>query len=685
MKEPRAEDRRDPGDLGDRGDLGDLGDRRDLVDWGDLGNPPALVASRAAWRERLEQWRRDARQAVGHDPARYDRPELAWARRCFTCGMVMLWDEDLRQPGGNGLSMARILRCSQSRFGGFDAVVLWHAYPRLGFDDRNQFDFYRQLPGGPGTLRRLVEECHRAGTKAFLAYYPWDSGTRRPPEGEVAALAATLSSSGADGIFLDTMSKASDDLRGCLVAGGPGAVLMTEDFVPLAQVRDHLMSWAQWPPETPAPYVLRNKWFEPRHMQLLVRRWHLDHTNELHLAWLNGAGVVVWENVFGSYNAWSERDASLLRRMRPVHKVLGDVLSLGRWEPMVATMHDGLAASHWEHEGLHLWALANTSNRDLAGPLVQVNLAQGADLWWDLVGGRAVKAGTSPTGAVIEGQVPGGGIAAFAAGGGRHEGLVARVLGSVRPAPVPVAPPRPPPPPPGGAHGRPGERAGAPGDGPRSLTVRYRLRECGMDGPAPLANSVLPHLHTVVTEQRRLTVAACEVDPRPVTNADFQAFLASTGYRPHCSDNFLRHWAEQMSPYPDDAAGPVVFVDYDDAWSYCRWVGKRLPTAEDWQVAMEEGRAGHGSGRVWEWTAPEFSDGHTRYCVLKGGSDYQALGSDWYADGGPRAPDWRAKFVRSWPALDRCATVGFRGARDIVSSPAAPVATGRGQGHGADV
>jgi hypothetical protein len=58
-------------------------------------------------------------------------------------------------------------------------------------------------------------------------------------------------------------------------------------------------------------------------------------------------------------------------------------------------------------------------------------------------------------------------------------------------------------------------------------------------------------------------------------------------------------------------------------------------------------------------------DGRTRSCVVKGGADYQAGGSEWYADGGPRLPDWAAKFILYWPGLDRCSTIGFRCAVDL--------------------
>lgn len=626
--------------------------------WDELCFPPADGDDFDGWHSRLERWRQEARQALLYDGARYGSPDWAWTRSCFTCGMVMLWDVALRQPGQPFLSAIKFLDWARARFGGMDAVVLWHAYPRIGFDDRNQFDFYRQQPGGLGGLRELVEECHAQGTRAAVAYYPWDIGTRREPNGELGALVDIVSAIGADAIFLDTMSQASASLLNLVGTVAPSVAFMTEDFVPLDQVADHPMSWAQWPPETSRPYVMRNKWFEPRHMHFLVRRWHTDHSNELHLAWLNGAGMVVWENIFGSQNQWSDRDAALLRQMRPVQRHLGDLFSAGKWVPLVATAQDGVHSSCWEADGLRVWAVANMTANAVKGPLLPVD-RKGSDLWWDLMAGTLVQPTEHAGVSFLNGELGPFGVGAFAAGSDAHRNQLQPLL--LRDRPVQVSPASPDLPP---LTGSEVARVSPAGAEERQITVQYRLRECGMDGPAPLANAVAPALHGVVAEIRSVCLPPVVVDDQPVSNAKFLRFLAGSGYAPLSGENFLRHWPAPMTPPPDRDA-PVVFVDLDDALAYCQWAGQRLPTAEEWQMAMEEGRAGSSSVPVWELTGPEFSDGHTRYCVVKGGPSFVAMGSDWYADGGPRGPDWRAKFIRYGPALDRCATVGFRCARDV--------------------
>ena len=86
-------------------------------------------------------------------------------------------------------------------------------------------------------------------------------------------------------------------------------------------------------------------------------------------------------------------------------------------------------------------------------------------------------------------------------------------------------------------------------------------------------------------------------------------------------------------------------------------------------TAFPQGRSPFGCydmcGNVWQWTESQRSDGRTRFCIIRGGSFYRARGSDWYMDGGPQPCAFAAKFLLTWPGLDRCATIGFRSVVDL--------------------
>ena len=261
-----------------------------------------------AWRAALTRWREEAAARIGYDDAAYAAPEYAWTQSCHVVALAWLWDELLFDHVAGRFTPERFCAESEREFGGFDGIVLWHAYPVIGIDDRNQFDYYRDVPG----IRELVAELQERGLRVFVNYNPWDVGTRREPVADDLAIAELVRELGVDGVFLDTMKEAQPGLRAALDGVKAGIALEGESTLPLARTVDHHLSWAQWFADSDVPGVLRARWFEQRHMLHHTRRWNRDHTEELHSAWLNGVGILVWENVFGAWVGWNERDKGLL-------------------------------------------------------------------------------------------------------------------------------------------------------------------------------------------------------------------------------------------------------------------------------------------------------------------------------------------------------------------------------------
>ncbi len=153
---------------------------------------------------------------------------------------------------------------------------------------------------------------------------------------------------------------------------------------------------------------------------------------------------------------------------------------------------------------------------------------------------------------------------------------------------------------------------------------------------------------------RPVRVAAFRIDAHEVSNRQFGAFVAATGYRtraerlgasalfvaptePVSLDNAARWWrwtkgADWRHPKGpgSDLTGradePVVHVDRDDAAAYARWAGGALPTTEQWERAARGDQNATRDPLVWA-----FDHGKPRANVWEGVFPMRDTAEDGYA------------------------------------------------------
>ncbi len=102
--------------------------------------------------------------------------------------------------------------------------------------------------------------------------------------------------------------------------------------------------------------------------------------------------------------------------------------------------------------------------------------------------------------------------------------------------------------------------------------------------PCPLGSDSQPD-----EPRREVTLPPFLIDKYEVTNEDYYLFVQAAGR----AEPRSRAWF-QGRPRPELQRNPVVGVTFADAEAYAKWAGKRLPTADEWEVAAR-GPAG------WEY------------------------------------------------------------------------------------
>jgi hypothetical protein len=638
---------------------------------------PSSEAEWPRWYEAMLELRRPDPYGARH-----------WSDTSFRQLFLFLYDESVFDRARLAYRTTELVAAWRSMFGRIDSVLLWHAYPRLGFDRRTQFDFYRDMPGGLDGLRAgLCDVLHAHGIRVFLDYNPWDAGGARaishehtaslatpPAYEELAEIARALD---ADGIMLDTMTDAPERLEAAL---DRPLVLAPELRPRLEDLARHRQAWAQWIDrgDPSRASILRHSWLVPRHRQFTIRRWDTSRWDDIVYSFWNGSGLLLWDNVFGTWNPYSPRDRKLIAETGAIFDRYAEVFGYGRWEPLVPTGVSGLDANRFVHPDTTIWTIRNRSDRPL-----RFSLPDGAwTAFWD----RNASGGVTVAPHGIEVLVSGDASAAvhhFLECGRAAE--VERAHYEER-APLPRAATAP------RNLALATDRFVPLAGGRLRSVVRHPRRECGCYEHVWgwYYEDIVEH---VIDEE----IAPFAMRRTAVTNADYLAFVHRTSYRPRDEEHFLQHLRTGDAALPRElpsevGALPVTFVSLDDARAYASAVGEALPTELEWQwaagsrvypwgddprvfddvlrpaedeiTATPDGVLGL-SGNAWEWTESEMSDGHTRFAMLRGGTHLPPGASVWLPERGARPNHSHAKYILLGDGLDRSATISFRTVRRV--------------------
>ncbi|RMH06539.1 MAG: hypothetical protein D6704_07175, partial [Nitrospirae bacterium] len=103
------------------------------------------------------------------------------------------------------------------------------------------------------------------------------------------------------------------------------------------------------------------------------------------------------------------------------------------------------------------------------------------------------------------------------------------------------------------------------------------------------------------------------IDLKEVTQAEYDRFVNMTKREKPIVPVFEEDISKLVNP-----DYPVVGITWNDAFAYCRWAGKRLPTEAEWEKAARgEGR------RLYPW-GNEFYDGYANIDGDEDGFPYLA-------------------------------------------------------------
>lgn len=704
------------------------------------------------WQEGLRKVFRDRYMydLYEFDNSLFERDDLKWIRESYLIALQFAWDRNFYNRIEGKYKFGDFLRKANEKFGFLDVYGLWPTWPRLGLDQRNQWDMYASLPGGTSQIRNFSRLARNYNTRFFIAYNPWDRSTRQ--ENPLLGMARLIKEIEADGVILDTRGASSSELQEAADSVRNGVVMYSEgmavpsDMTGIVSGRVHNAIYL-------SPELNLNKLIKPEFAIFRVCDVGEDVLHrEIAISFYNGYGTEL--NLFRPGRDFNiEKDYDFLAQTTMILRENSDVFLDTDWTPLLDTRKDGVFVNRWGKGDKVLYTALSINPGGFKEPMIEIEDQKGYHYvsLWNSENVMPVRLGNRNYIPVSIEPYP------VSYKGTRREGAVdciarfRKTLSSViendtlkitssRPGLIRIYKGNP-------YYGAERVEMSINTDTAFYIPALFEYYEGKVVVQLHIGNKLAdvnclrrtggkPWLisKTVRTEkanrvprdmviipaksfkytvsandnfiphplnkQRRVELDSFLIDRYPVTNLDYYKFVFATNYYPSDTANYLKHWENGIYRQGQENY-PVVYISLEDARAYAGWIGKRLPTEDEWQLAAQGtderlwpwGMEFHGTkcnnsfnrstpvdafpkgesafgvfdlvGNVWQLTDDVYSNGTNYFVTIRGGSYYKPDSSWWYIEGGPQPLNKTQMLLLVSPGFDRSSTVGFRCVKDF--------------------
>jgi gamma-glutamyl hercynylcysteine S-oxide synthase len=612
---------------------------------------------RGEWQNGLRMMFRDKylHDLNNFDNSLYGRKDLLWIKESYLIILQMAWDMEFYDRFSGKYTYPEDVRSWTDQFGKIDVFGIWPTWPRLGLDQRNQWDLYRDLPGGTEQLKRFARSLRQSDSRFFIAYNPWDNSTRK--EDHLKGMAQMIAETEADGVVLDTRGNSGPELQAAADSIRKGVIMYSEgmaipkDMPGIISGRVHNAIYM-------SPELNLNKLIKPDFSIFRVCDVGEDILHrEIAVSFFNGYGTEL--NMFrpGRRDENYRKDLDFLAHTTFILRQNNDAFLDNGWTPLVETTIDSVYVNQWKSGDKTIYTILNMRAAGINQKLFKVenkearhfvslwnheNLSPVIDNGTSFISSKAdgwqsLYSGTRREGSVdciaqlpdlIKSRLVGDsikikkiekGILLIWKGDPSYQTLHKdfRILSDTTIGVKNLF---------GFYEGKivlqlienkilADENVLTLRGGKPWIISRNEVTKRSLEIPPEMVLVPGTQFSFNVTANdefipypdvsgRTVTIDSFLIDKYPVTNAEYYEFLSKTKYRPADTSRFLRHW--QSGTFKQGQENyPVVYVSYEDIVAYTKWAGKRLPSEAEWQLAAQG-----QDKRRWPW-GDEF---HGTYC-----------------------------------------------------------------------